>query len=82
MSSQSNKETGNDVRVPLVVDVDGTLVSGDLLIEGLARFLAASPLRLLAPAVLAGPWPGNPETSDCPDGLLATGDAGAESGRT
>lgn len=48
MSSQSNEETGNDVRVPLVVDVDGTLVSGDLLIEGLARFLAASPLRLLA----------------------------------
>ena len=48
MSSQSNEETGNDVRVPLVVDVDGTLVSGDLLIEGLARFLAVSPLRLLA----------------------------------
>ena len=33
--------------VPLVVDVDGSLVSGDLLIEGIARFLATSPLRLL-----------------------------------
>ena len=48
MSPPSDEETGNDVRVPLVVDVDGTLVSGDLLIEGLARFFAASPLRLLA----------------------------------
>ena len=32
---------------PLVVDVDGTLVGGDLLIEGAARLLAASPLKLL-----------------------------------
>ncbi len=30
---------------PLVVDVDGTLVGGDLLIEGAARLLAASPLN-------------------------------------
>ena len=34
--------------VPLVVDVDGTLVSGDLLIEGVARLIAAHPLSLLA----------------------------------
>ncbi len=33
---------------PLVVDVDGTLVSGDLLIEGVARLFAASPLNLLS----------------------------------
>ena len=31
---------------PLVVDVDGTLVSGDLLVEGAARLLASSPLSL------------------------------------
>lgn len=48
MSPLPDEETSNDVRVPLVVDVDGSLVSGDLLIEGLARFLAAFPLRLLA----------------------------------
>ena len=33
---------------PLVVDVDGTLVAGDLLVEGAARLLAASPLTLFA----------------------------------
>ena len=33
---------------PLVVDVDGTLVGGDLLMEGAARLIAASPLSLLA----------------------------------
>ena len=48
MSPLPDEETSNDVRVPLVVDVDGSLVSGDLLIEGLARFLVAFPLRLLA----------------------------------
>lgn len=47
MSPLPDEETSNDVRVPLVVDVDGSLVSGDLLIEGLARFLVASPPRLL-----------------------------------
>ena len=31
---------------PLVVDVDGTLVTGDLLIEGMARMLAATPESL------------------------------------
>ena len=38
----------DDVSTPLVVDVDGTLVGGDLLIEGAARLIAASPLSLLA----------------------------------
>lgn len=32
---------------PLVVDIDGTLLRGDLLVEGFLRLLAASPLRLL-----------------------------------
>ena len=38
----------DDATTPLVVDVDGTLVSGDLLIEGATRLIAASPLSLLA----------------------------------
>ena len=33
---------------PLVVDVDGSLICGDLLIEGIARLLSVSPLRLFA----------------------------------
>ena len=33
---------------PLVVDVDGSLIGGDLLIEGIARLLSASPLSLFA----------------------------------
>ena len=33
---------------PLVVDVDGSLIGGDLLIEGIARLLAVSPLSLFA----------------------------------
>ena len=32
----------------LVVDVDGSLIGGDLLIEGIARLLSASPLGLFA----------------------------------
>ena len=36
----------DDVTVPLVVDVDGSLVSGDLLIEGAARLLSVSPCNL------------------------------------
>lgn len=48
MSLPSDAETRDDARVPLVVDVDGSLVSGDLLIEGIARFIAAAPLRLFA----------------------------------
>ena len=40
---------------PLVVDVDGALVSGDLLVEGAARVLAASPFSLLVlPLWLSG----------------------------
>ena len=47
--------TVDDAKTPLVVDVDGTLVSGDLLIEGAARLIAASPSSLLAlPFWLAG----------------------------
>ena len=34
--------------VPLIVDVDGSLVSGDLLVEGVARLLSVSPLSLFA----------------------------------
>ena len=38
-----------DIRqVPLVVDVDGSLVSGDLLVEGVVRMIAREPLKLLA----------------------------------
>ena len=33
---------------PLVVDVDGSLIGGDLLIEGVARLLSVSPLSLFA----------------------------------
>ncbi len=33
---------------PLVVDVDGSLIRGDLLIEGIARLLSVSPLSLFA----------------------------------
>ena len=40
--------------VPLVVDVDGSLVRGDLLTEGLLRLFAESPAKLLAlPFLLA-----------------------------
>ena len=38
--------TGDSDETPLVVDVDGSLVAGDLLIEGIARMLADSPLNL------------------------------------
>ena len=33
---------------PLVVDVDGSLVAGDLAVEGIARLLSAAPLRLFS----------------------------------
>ena len=36
------------VEPPLVVDVDGSLIGGDLLIEGIARLLSVSPLSLFA----------------------------------
>lgn len=38
--------TGNGDETPLVVDVDGSLVAGDLLIEGIGRLLAEFPLSL------------------------------------
>lgn len=37
-----------DAAIPLVVDVDGTLVAGDLAVEGAARLASTSPLALLA----------------------------------
>ena len=37
----------DDISVPLVIDVDGSLVNGDLLIEGTLRLLATTPLKLL-----------------------------------
>ena len=45
---------------PLVVDVDGSLVAGDLAVEGLARLLSVSPLSLFRlPFWLAAlPWKG------------------------
>ena len=46
--SCSPRRTRDEVEVPLVVDVDGSLISGDLLIEGAARLLTASPLNLFA----------------------------------
>ena len=39
--------TAEEAAIPLVVDVDGTLLVGDLLVEGIARLMAASPLSLL-----------------------------------
>ena len=33
---------------PLVVDIDGSLIGGDLLVEGIARLLSVSPLSLFA----------------------------------
>ena len=44
----AGQETPPRAAPPLVVDVDGSLVSGDLLIEGAARLLAVSPLSLFA----------------------------------
>ena len=41
-----SKKLRDDGSIPLVVDVDGSLVSGDLLIEGTIRLLAATPLKL------------------------------------
>ena len=37
-----------DAALPLVVDVDGTLVAGDLSVESAVRFVSAFPLRSLA----------------------------------
>ena len=48
MKRIGSENASDDWFPPLVVDVDGSLVKGDLLIEGLARMLAESPLTLLA----------------------------------
>ena len=46
---------GAPAETPLVVNVDGSLIGGDLLIEGIARLLLVSPLSLFAlPFWLAG----------------------------
>ena len=51
MTSLSGEAAGKadleDNDVPLVVDVDGTLVATDLLLEGLLRLLASSPSRFI-----------------------------------
>ena len=53
--SDAGTVPGDAAAPPLAVDVDGTLVDGDLLIEGVARLIATSPLTLLAlPFWLAG----------------------------
>ena len=49
------EQTQKDNAIPLVVDVDGSLVRGDLLTEGLLRLAANSPAKLFAvPFWLAG----------------------------
>ena len=54
-SQKFSPPVSDDSTAPLVVDVDGCLVSGDLLVEGVARLLVAAPLRLFVlPAWLAG----------------------------
>ena len=47
MSRDPSSSPCFDHATPLVVDVDGTLVSGDLLAEGIARLISSSPWRLL-----------------------------------
>lgn len=42
----SQESVPDQDEIPLVVDLDGTLVSGDLLFEGLARLVAAAPHRI------------------------------------
>ena len=50
MTPRRRGESQNEATapVPLVVDVDGTLVSSDLLVEGIVRHVVASPFGLLA----------------------------------
>ena len=47
MSRSDQSPAGSEPDVPLVVDVDGTLLAGDLLVEGLLRLLRQAPLRTL-----------------------------------
>ena len=50
MRRERTDRTADEARTdtPLVVDVDGSLIGGDLLIEGIARLLSVSPLSLFA----------------------------------
>ena len=48
MPPASFEQTRKNTAVPLVVDVDGSLVRGDLLTEGLLRLFADSPAKSLA----------------------------------
>ena len=55
MPPASSERLQQDNAIPLVVDVDGSLVRGDLLTEGLLRLFADSPAKLFAlPYWLAG----------------------------
>ena len=55
MPPASSEQLRNDNAIPLVVDVDGSLVRGDLLTEGLLRLFADSPAKLaVVPFRLAG----------------------------
>jgi hypothetical protein len=55
MPPVSSEHTLENAAVPLVVDVDGSLVRGDLLTEGLLRLFSDSPAKLFAlPYWLAG----------------------------
>ena len=47
----SDKADPRDIDVPLVVDVDGTLLATDLLVEGSLRLLGSSPWSFLRAAV-------------------------------
>ena len=55
MPPANSEQFQQDNAIPLVVDVDGSLVRGDLLTEGLLRLFADSPAKLFAlPFWLAG----------------------------
>ena len=55
MPPASSEQPDENAAVPLVVDVDGSLVRGDLLTEGLLRLFADSPAKSFAlPFWLAG----------------------------
>ena len=43
-----SKKLRDEISIPLVVDVDGSLVNGDLLIEGTLRLLATTPFKLFS----------------------------------
>ena len=47
MPNEAGRPGRENASVPLVVDVDGTLVAGDLLLEGAIRLFASSPFAML-----------------------------------